>query len=132
MRRYQIHDDETEINITPMLDVVFILLIFFIVTSSFVRESGVDVHRPDQATTAKPEEPADILIALADNDDITIDGRMVDIRVVRANIERLRVNRPQSAVVLQADPDASNGMVVRIIDQAKRAGVERVSLLSSE
>ncbi|MEO1174525.1 MAG: biopolymer transporter ExbD [Myxococcota bacterium] len=132
MRRYRSDQEESEVDITPMLDVVFIMLIFFIVTASFVKESGVDVERPSAAPPSdQKKESEDILIALTSNDDIYIDGRAVDVRVVRANIERLRADSPEGQVILQADPDASNGVVVSIIDQAKQAGVDKVSIAST-
>ena len=86
-------EEESEINITPMLDVVFIMLIFFIVTATFVKEAGIDVNRPD-ATTAVKKESANILIAIGANNDIWIDRRMIDIRAVRPNIERLHAENP--------------------------------------
>ena len=92
MRRHRTTDNnsaDSEVNLTPMLDVVFIMLIFFVVTTSFVKESGVEVNRPS-ANTAQQQESANILIAIRPNGEIWIDGRAVDVRAVRANIERLR------------------------------------------
>jgi biopolymer transport protein ExbD len=99
-------EEESEINITPMLDVVFIMLIFFIVTASFVKEAGIDVNRPD-AETAVRQERANILIAISENNEIWIDQRMVDPRALRANIERLRAENPEGSVVIQADKKPS-------------------------
>ena len=98
-------EEESEINITPMLDVVFIMLIFFIVTATFVKEAGIDVNRPDAATAVKKEN-ANILIAIGANNDIWIDRRMIDIRSVRPNIERLHAENPQGSVVIQADKES--------------------------
>ena len=95
-------EEESEINITPMLDVVFIMLIFFIVTATFIKEAGIDVNRPDAATAVK-QEKANILIAIGPNNDIWIDRRQVDIRSVRPNIERLHAEKPHGSVVIQAD-----------------------------
>ena len=120
-------DDETEINITPMLDVVFIMLIFFIVTASFVKEAGIDVTRPP-AATAERKERGNILVAITANDQIWVDRRMVDPRALRANIERLHAENPQGSVVIQADQDSKNGLLVQVMDAARLAGVESVSL----
>ncbi len=128
MRKQRIrHDEETEVNMTPMLDVVFIMLIFFIVTASFVKESGVEVNR-QQAATAEPKESANLFIAITDNGQIWMDKRVIDVRAVRANIERLHAENPQGAVVIQADKDSKNGLLVQVLDAAKAAGVQNVSL----
>jgi biopolymer transport protein ExbD len=119
--------EEAEVDLTPMLDVVFIMLIFFIVTASFVKESGMDVNRPDAATAVvKPR--GNILVAITPNGQIWIDKRQVDVRAVRANIERLYAENPQGAVVIQADRDSKNGLLVAVMDAAKLAGVENISI----
>jgi biopolymer transport protein ExbD len=120
-------DEETEINLTPMLDVTFIMLIFFIVTASFVKEAGIDVSRPP-AATAERKERGNILVAIAENDQIWIDRRQVDPRALRANIERLHAENPQGAVVIQADKNSKNGLLVQVMDAARLAGVSNVSL----
>lgn len=119
--------DESEVNLTPMLDVVFIMLIFFIVTASFVKEAGIDVTRPP-AATAERKERGNILVAITANDQIWVDRRMVDPRALRANIERLHAENPQGSVVIQADQDSKNGLLVQVMDAARLAGVESVSL----
>ncbi len=119
--------DETEVDITPMLDVVFIMLIFFIVTASFVKEAGVQVKRP-AAKTAMSKESASILIAITETDEVWIDKRSVDISTVRANIERLRAENPRGTVVIQADRNSRNGLLVKVIDAAKQAGVPDVAI----
>jgi len=119
--------DEDEVNLTPMLDVVFILLIFFIVTASFVKESGMDVNRPDAAMAVRKER-GNILVAITPTGQIWIDRRQVDVRAVRANIERLHAENPQGAVVIQADRESKNGLLVEVMDAAKLAGVENVSI----
>jgi biopolymer transport protein ExbD len=118
---------QTEVNVTPMLDVVFIMLIFFIVTASFVKESGLDINRPD-AATAERKERGNILVAISDTGQIWIDKRQVDPRAVRANIERLHAENPQGAVVIQADRDSKSGLVVEVMDAARLAGVSNVSI----
>jgi biopolymer transport protein ExbD len=120
-------EEEQEINITPMLDVVFILLIFFIVTASFVKESGIDVNKP-QAQTSVPKEKANILIAIDASGGIWIDRRKVDPRAVRANIERLHAENPQGTVVIQADEEARTGDLVQVMDAARLAGVYDVAI----
>jgi biopolymer transport protein ExbD len=124
-------DDEAEINMTPMLDVVFIMLIFFIVTASFVKESGIDVNRPD-ASTATVKERGNILVAITASDQIWIDRRQVDIRAVRANIERLKAENPQGSVVIQADKNSKNGLLVQVMDASRQAGVFNVSIAANE
>lgn len=120
-------EEESEINMTPMLDVVFIMLIFFIVTASFVKETGIDVNRPD-AQTAVPKEKANILIAIDPNGGIWIDRRKIDIRAVRANIERLKAENPQGSVVIQADKKAVTETLIAVMDAARQAGVYNVSI----
>ncbi len=124
-------DDSAEINITPLLDIVFIMLIFFIVTASFVKESGIEVNRPN-AQTVVTQESAVIFIAIDANDEIWIDRRIVDLRAVRANVERLRLENPQGTVVIQADKRSSNGALVGIMDQVRLAGVERIAIAATE
>ena len=124
-------DGEDEINLTPMLDMVFIMLIFFIVTASFVKESGIDVNRPD-AATAEVKERGNILVAITDSNQVWIDRRQVDVRSVRANIERLRAENPQGAVVIQADKNSKNGLLVKVMDAARQAGVDNVSLAATQ
>ncbi len=130
MRRHRTHNNsnaESEVNLTPMLDVVFIMLIFFVVTSSFVKESGVEINRPN-ANTAQQQESANILVAIRPNGEIWIDNRAVDIRAVRANIERLRAELPESAVVIQGDKNAQIGSLVRVMDQVRLAGITHVAI----
>ncbi len=128
MQRWQSRsNDEEGVNLTPMLDVVFILLIFFIVTASFVKESGIDINRPDAATAVRKER-GNILVAITPSGQIWIDRRQVDIRAVRANIERLHAENPQGAVVIQADRESKNGLLVEVMDAAKLAGVENISI----
>jgi biopolymer transport protein ExbD len=107
--------------------VVFIMLIFFIVTASFVKEAGIDVSRP-QAGTATRKERGNILIAITENDQIWMDRRQVDPRALRANIERLHAENPQGSVVIQADKDSKNGLLVQVMDAARASGVSNVSL----
>jgi Biopolymer transport protein len=120
-------EEEAEINLTPMLDVVFIMLIFFIVTASFVKESGLDVNRPD-APTAVKKENANILVAIGANNEIWINRRRIDPRAVRANIERMHAENPEGAVIIQADKKAFTETLVTVMDSARQAGVYNVSM----
>jgi biopolymer transport protein ExbD len=124
-------EEESEINITPMLDVVFIMLIFFIVTATFIKEAGIDVNRPD-AQTAVKQEKANILIAIGPNDDIWIDRRQVDIRSVRPNIERLHAENPQGSVVIQADKESKTDTLIQVMDASRQAGVYNVAIAAQE
>ena len=126
-RRRAKKDVASEVNLTPMLDVVFIMLIFFIVTASFVKEAGIDVSRPD-AATAERKERGNILVAITQNGQIWINKRQVDPRAVRANIERMHAENPQGAVVIQADEHSENGLLVQVMDAARLAGVYEVSI----
>jgi len=129
MRRRVIleEEEESEVNLTPMLDVVFIMLIFFIVTASFVKEAGIDISRPN-ASTAERKEKGNILVAITDSGQIWIDRRQVDPRALRANIERMHAENPNGAVVIQADKKSTNEMLVKVMDAARIAGVESVSI----
>jgi len=121
-------EEENEINLTPMLDVVFIMLIFFIVTASFIKEAGLDVNRPDAPVTETKPEDANILVAITANDEIWIDRRLIDPRAVRANIERLHAENPKGSVVIQANKKSTNKMLVTIMDAARQAGVYNISI----
>ena len=124
-------EEEDSIDVTPMLDVVFIMLIFFIVTASFVKESGLDVNRPD-AETAEQKDRANILVAIGPEGDIWIDQRKVDVTSVRANIERLHAENPQGSVVIQADEEAATRHLVSVMYAARQAGVYNVSIAAQE
>lgn len=124
-------EHDNEINLTPMLDVVFIMLIFFIVTASFVKESGIDVNKPDTMTDRPIENPG-VLIAIDENSDIWIEGRMIDPRAVRANIERFHAENPKGSVVIQADERSLNNTLVQVMDASRQAGVYDVSLATDD
>jgi biopolymer transport protein ExbD len=124
-------DDENEINLTPMLDVVFIMLIFFIVTASFIKEAGIDVNRPDAPMTESKPEDANILVMINANDEIWIDRRLIDPRAVRANIERMHAENPDGSVVIQANNKSTNKILVEVMDSARSAGVYSISIADS-
>ncbi len=127
MARRHAHEDETEINITPMLDIVFIMLIFFIVTTSFTKETGAVIQKPT-AVTALPKKNGTILIGIRTNDDVWIAKRQVKISEVRASVERARAENPKGSVVIIADRGARVGMVTKVMDQVKAAGVSDIAI----
>ena len=118
-----------DIDLTPMLDVVFIMLIFFIVTASFIKEAGIEVDRPE-AVTAIPKKNAKILVAVSANNEIWIDKRKIDERSVKLHIERLHAENPKGAVVVQADNQSNAKTVAAVLDAARAAGVADVSISS--
>jgi len=129
-RKYSKTDDDADLDMTPLMDIVFIMLIFFIVTTSFTKESGIEVNRPT-AQTAEHQQQGNILVAISASDEIWIDKRKIDVRAVRANIERLHAEIPEGAVIVQADKDSKNGILVQVIDQIRLAGVNSVSLAAT-
>jgi len=115
-----VEEEESNIDLTPMLDVVFIMLIFFIVTAAFINERGVEVDRPDQSTDTPPPDSdnPNIVINVSESDQITIDGNVVDIRAVRARIQQKKAENPEAMVILVSNGKATSGNVVRITDEA--------------
>jgi biopolymer transport protein ExbD len=120
-------EEEAEINLTPMLDVVFIMLIFFIVTAVFVKEPGIQVDRPEAITAMVPDSAA-IFIAVSASNEIWIDQRSVDVAALKPVIERLHSENPEGGVVIQADNEAQNEYVLAAMDAAKEAGVNDITL----
>jgi len=121
------NEEAGEIDLTPMLDVVFILLIFFIVTSVFVKEAGIDVNKPE-ASTALSQSGDLIMIAVGFQGDIWIDGEQIDPRFIRSRFELRLADAPNSAVIIQADQDANNEQVLLILEAAREASIENVSI----
>jgi biopolymer transport protein ExbD len=121
-------EEEANIDLTPMLDVVFIMLIFFIVTASFIKESGIQVTRPEPNQANNETENNNIVFQVTANNEVWLDGRRIDIRSVRANVERLHAESPEAAVIIQAAPKATAKTYSSIADQAREAGVYDVSL----
>lgn len=117
----------SDIDMTPMLDIVFIMLIFFIVTTSFVKESGIDVNRPT-AQTATRKEQGNIIVAIKANGEIWIDKRQVDVRAVRANVARLHAEQPLGSVVIAADRDTKVKVLTQVMDQIRLAGITNASI----
>lgn len=120
---------QAEIDMTPMLDIVFIMLIFFIVTTSFVKESGIEVN-PPQAQTSQQQESTTIFVAISAEGEVWIDNRLVDIRSVRTVVARLHAENPEGSVVIQSDQDARTRELVSVMDQIRLAGVEKVAIAS--
>lgn len=123
-------DEESEIDLTPMLDVVFIMLIFFIVTASFLKEAGIEVTRPESQTNEESENE-NMLFQVTSNNEIWFDGRRIDVRSVRANIERAHAENPQAAVVISANENSDAETFLAITDAAREANVYEVSLATN-
>jgi biopolymer transport protein ExbD len=126
-RRHAENPEEAEINITPMMDIVFIMLIFFIVTTSFVRETGIDPARPE-AVTAAEQERGNILIGVSASDQIWMNQQQVEMAAVRQLVEQARSEVPESTVIIIADERASTGIVIDLMDQVRRGGILNISV----
>jgi biopolymer transport protein ExbD len=123
----QREEDETEINITPMLDIVFIMLIFFIVTTSFVKEPGISPQRPS-AETAVEKTRGNVLIAISQTDQIWMDKRSVELNQVRALVEAALAENPESSAVIIADSQANSGILIDLMDQIRLGGIGNISI----
>ena len=125
----KVETEENEINLTPMLDVVFIMLIFFIVTATFIRETSIEANRPDQQESMPiVQEDGAILIIIDNNDDIWMNGLVIDDRAVRPNIQRLHAENPDRPVVIQAEPNSSAEKLVTVMDASRQADVYNISI----
>lgn len=131
-RRRRDQENEEKINLTPMLDVVFIMLIFFIVTATFVKEIGLDMNQPedDKPKTIDPDKKS-IVVRISSRDRIMIAGRDVDIQAVRANIERMHAENPEAPVIVNPHPQSRSEVFVHVWDSARLAGVTNVQLAAS-
>lgn len=118
------------INLTPLIDIVFILLIFFIVTASFVKEAGIDVDRPAAQTAARKEQ-GNIMIAISEDNQVWLDEHLVDRRRVRAHVERLHAENPEGTVVIVADRESRVGLMVEVMDQVRLAGVTKIAVAAT-
>jgi len=129
VKRRRHADDEAEINITPMLDIVFIMLIFFIVTTSFVKEQGLEVSRPSNAPPKEiQQDKGPIVVKINSGSLISVKGRILEPGAVQANLERERAEKPASPLIVAAHPDADTEALVTILDAAKAVGIESVSV----
>lgn len=129
-KKHRYTEDETNIDMTPMLDIVFIMLIFFIVTTSFVKESAVDLARPttNQDSEPPPNPPPLIVVSIDDTSTVIMNERIIDKEAVRANIETQLAVDPRSPVLVRVHEDAMNEVLITAVDQAKAAGVEKVNV----
>lgn len=127
----QVETSDEEINMTPMLDIVFIMLIFFIVTASFVKEAGIDVAKPE-AQTAIMKPRASILVAISDEGQIWINKRNVEVSSVRPIVEELKAENPQGSVIIQADQVSRSEIVLDVLDQVKMAGIQNIAISTKE
>ncbi|HEX7061129.1 MAG TPA: biopolymer transporter ExbD [Woeseiaceae bacterium] len=125
--RHAPETEETGIDLAPMLDFTINLLIFFIITTSFIKEAGVEVFKPE-ALTAEHRESGNLLIAIRENGDIWMDRKQVDLREVRPLIERLHIERPDDTVVIIADRNSHAGMVAKVMDEVRAGGISEVSI----
>ena len=132
LRKRKRQEEESEINITPMLDIVFIMLIFFIVTTSFVKEISIDVNRPTKSPIKEQKKSDVISVRILDSGQILIQERLISLDAVRANIESSLALKPQASVVVVSDRDADAGLLVRVIDQSRLAGASSVSLAAQK
>jgi biopolymer transport protein ExbD len=131
-RRLKRHDEEAEINITPMLDIVFIMLIFFIVTTSFVKEQGLEVSRPSNAPPKEvKQDKGPIVVKIDASSLISVQGRVLEPRAVEANLERQKAEKPESPLIIAAHPAGDTEALVTVLDAAKAVGIDSVSVATS-
>jgi biopolymer transport protein ExbD len=131
-RRFKKKSDESEINITPMLDIVFIMLIFFIVTTSFVKEISIDVNRPTKSPIKEQKKSDVISVRISAEGEVFVQDRLINLDAVRANIESNLALKPQASVVVVSDRDADAGFLVKVMDQSRLAGASNVSLAAQK
>jgi len=131
MARFSGREEKSEINLTPMLDVVFIMLIFFIVTATFIKEPGTDILRPE-ALTAEVKPTVSVLVGINAANEIWIDKKRVDVRSVRANLERLIAENPKGGLVVQADAAAKNELLMEVLNAARGAGIQQVAVATED
>ena len=127
LRRHHHTDESTGIDLAPMLDFVLNLLIFFIITAVFAKEVGLTVNRAGAAPPGSTKEASSVLIAIRASGEIWVEDRIVDVRAVRANVERVAAVKPGTGVLIVADKDADAGLLVQVIDQARQGGVQNIS-----
>lgn len=127
----RMRNKEADINMSPLIDLVFLLLIFFMVTTSFVKETGIDVHRPS-ASSATLTKSGNILIGVSNEGTIHFDGKKIDIRSIRAHITRALSENPEGAVVIVADKVSYTGTIIQVMDQCRLAGAKQISIAASQ
>ena len=131
IKRRHREEEDSEINITPMMDIVFIMLIFFIVTTSFIKETGINPNRPEAETAARAEL-GNILIAVSPSDQIWMNKNQIQLESVRILMESAHAENPESSAVIVADELASTGLIIDIMDQIRLSGISKVSLSAKE
>ncbi|MCY3819862.1 MAG: biopolymer transporter ExbD [Gammaproteobacteria bacterium] len=134
MRKIRTHarsDDDSDLNLTPMLDVVFIMLIFFIVTATFIKQAGIDVFRPD-ALMSDQKPTVSVLVAISESGEIWIDKKQVDAAAVAAHIERLHIENPKGGLVIQADRDAKYEVLKAVLDAARAVNLNEVAIATEQ
>ena len=127
-RRMPVDSEAAEVNLTPMLDVVFIMLIFFIVTTSFVKESGVEIERPE-SVAASPRPNAQVMVAITSEGAIWVDGKPVDAHRIGPQVAELV--SAEGSVVVQADRNATTGLLIEVMDQIRQAGVDNIAVAAT-
>jgi len=128
--RLTIDSAEPELNMAPLIDMIFILLIFFLVTASFVRQSGVEIDRP-QAASAMPTDAAAMSLGLTQTGDLFIEGRPTDLPAVRGRVELFLMETPGGAVMIEADQACPTGRLIAVMDQCRLAGAENIAVSAS-
>lgn len=124
-------EEDTGINLTPMLDIVFIMLIFFVVTASFVKESGIEINRPTAETSLRVEH-GNLLIAITPQGEIWLAGEPVAPAMLAHRVERLHAENPEGSVIIQGDSGAPIGLLVKVMDQVRLAGVTRIAIAAQD
>ncbi len=123
--------ESVQLNIAPLIDMIFILLIFFLVTTSFVKESGVDIRRP-VAKTAEEKDKTNMVIGITAGNMIYIEGKPIDKRAVRSHMERFLMQNPHGSVVIAADEESKSGLVIQVLDACRLAGVKKISVAARQ
>jgi biopolymer transport protein ExbD len=124
-------ENDEDVNVTPLLDIVFIMLIFFIVTSTFVKEPGVEITRPD-AVTAEERKLASIIVAISEDDEIWINKERVELEGVKTAVEQLRRENPKGTAVVQADSKAKTRLLVEVVNQIRATGISDVAVSTED
>jgi len=124
-------EEEAEVNMTPMLDIVFIMLIFFIVTATFVKQAGLEILRPE-AQTAVEQKRVGVLVAIGPEGRVFMDNKEIDVREVRAAAEKLLAENPQGSIVIQADQKSKSGITLEVLEQLRLAGAPAVAIATEE
>lgn len=128
---FQQSEGDEDVNVTPLLDIVFIMLIFFIVTSTFVKEPGIDPLRPE-AETAEERRLASIIVAISEDDEIWINKEQVELEEVRAQVEQLRRENPRGTAVVQADAKSKTRLLVEVVNQIRATGISDVAVSTED